>query len=82
MGWLHYLAPRVKGDDLGPPWTYVWGLGLGILPYFALWLGLSTVIDYPLTAISILVALLLVVAGAGAGTLLSYLADWSHGQRV
>lgn len=37
MGWLHYAIPKWTGSDIKPPWTYVLGVGGGILAPFALW---------------------------------------------
>ena len=79
----HYLAPRVKGDDVQPPVTYIYGTLFGIMVPFGLWHWLwSIFVAEPLAAWIPVVVLCAIVVGAGLGTLISYGLDWLHGLRM
>lgn len=74
----HYLVPVVMGREMRPPWTYIWGVALGIIGPFAGVLFAAPDIE-PLTT---LLVLIVVVIGAGGGTIICYLADWWRGYRA
>ena len=74
----HYLVPVIMGREMRPPWTYIWGVALGIVIPFAGWLAIMPGGGRLLT----LLALIVIVGGAGAGTIICYLADWWRGYRA
>jgi hypothetical protein len=75
----HYLVPVILGRELRPPWTYAWGVAVGIYAPFGAWLCFTP--GHPGRCL-ILASLAIVIAGAGAGTIVCYLADWWMGYRA
>jgi len=67
----HYLVPVLLGRDLHRLAAYTWGVA-GIVIPFGAWLFLDGATDGPAL---ILAALLIVVGGAGAGTVVCHGAD-------
>lgn len=83
MAASHYLAPRIRGDDMSAPATYIYGCLIGILLPFAAWaLGWWAFIDQVMAAWIPVLVLAGVMVGAGIGTVLCYLVDAIHGMRV
>jgi len=74
MGFLHYILPEIMGRKIGPPWTYAIGVGLGILAPFTIWVILyGRLVD--------LLALCVIVIGAGLFTMVGYYYDRKAEQR-
>jgi len=68
MGFLHYILPEVMGRRIGPPWTYIVGVSLGILAPFTIWIILyGRLVD--------LLALCVIVIGAGLFTMIGHYYD-------
>lgn len=83
MAVAHYLVPRMTGQDVGPPWTYVIGAGLGITIPFVVWALLyRTFVAVHVDALWPAVVLACILSGAGVGTLICYHYDAYHGYRT
>jgi len=82
MGFSHYWLRVWCGDDVEPPKTYIWGVGLGILVPFITWLVLYGLFVSPtLTPLNGAIGFLACCASAGFFTVLAYATDQRHSQR-
>jgi len=82
MGFSHYWLKTWIGDDVEPPKTYIWGVGLGILVPFVTWLVLYGLFVSPvLTPLKVAVGFAACCASAGFFTVLSYATDNRHRER-
>lgn len=83
MAAAHYLVPRITGQEVGPPWTYVIGAGLGItLPFVAWCLLYRAFVAAQVDALWPALVLGCILIGAGVGTFVCYHYDAHHGYRT